>query len=349
MTSELELLAATARDILATTLAEAQESCWSPAAWQAMEEAGLTRIGVPEDLGGSGGSPADFAAVLYATGQQAAPLPLADAIIGGWLLSAARIQLPGGLLTAGQGAAAVPRRGGWTISGTVPRVPWGRSADNIAVLADSPEGPVVALLPLGGLQIAAGQNLAGEPRDTLELPSVMVPADRAATVPDRVRTQLLLRGAFSRILLMAGAAESTLALSARYASERVQFGRTISRFQAVQHTIARITAETAILHAAARAAVRAADGDTMRFLPLAAAKAGSGQAAGAVATMAHQVHGAMGFTQEHPLRLLTTRLWSWRDEFGSGGEWAARIGRWVTENGAAALARALADDEPGDG
>jgi alkylation response protein AidB-like acyl-CoA dehydrogenase len=48
-----------------------------------------------------------------------------------------------------------------------------------------------------------------------------------------------------------------------------------------------------------------------------AAKARAGLAAGAVASVAHQVHGAIGITREHALRFRTTRLWSWREEWAS--------------------------------
>ncbi|WP_344422981.1 acyl-CoA dehydrogenase family protein, partial [Pseudonocardia ailaonensis] len=59
---------------------------------------------------------------------------------------------------------------------------------------------------------------------------------------------------------------------------------------------------------------------------IATAKARCGEAAGQVARITHQVHGAIGFTREHDLRLLTTRLWAWRDEDGTESEWNAVLG-----------------------
>ena len=52
-----------------------------------------------------------------------------------------------------------------------------------------------------------------------------------------------------------------------------------------------------------------------------------------MARIAHQVHGAIGFTREHDLRLVTTRLWAWRDEDGSDAEWNAEIGATVLAAG----------------
>ena len=66
---------------------------------------------------------------------------------------------------------------------------------------------------------------------------------------------------------------------------------------------------------------------------VAVAKARAGEAAGKVAEVCHQVHGAMGFTQEHPLHFATRRLWSWRDEFGHESFWQERIGRLVCSRG----------------
>ena len=70
---------------------------------------------------------------------------------------------------------------------------------------------------------------------------------------------------------------------------------------------------------------------------MAVAKARAGEAAGRAAEIAHQVHGAMGFTHEHALHQSTRRLWSWRDEFGNESFWQQRLGRAVAAAGAAAL------------
>ena len=137
--------------------------------------------------------------------------------------------------------------------------------------------------------MSPGQNLAGEPRDALDLSDVVVPRQRASVVPPLMGEQLRLRGALSRVLLMTGAAEHTLDMAVRYAQERIQFGRAIARFQAVQHQLARIAAETAALRAASQAALRAARDEPVHWQPVAAAKVRAGRAAGETATIAHQV------------------------------------------------------------
>jgi acyl-CoA dehydrogenase len=73
------------------------------------------------------------------------------------------------------------------------------------------------------------------------------------------------------------------------------------------------------------------------FLEAASAKIRVGEAAGEGAAIAHQVLGAIGFTQEHVLHRFTRRLWAWRDDFGSESVWAVKLGRLVAAKGADAL------------
>jgi acyl-CoA dehydrogenase len=138
-----------------------------------------------------------------------------------------------------------------------------------------------------------------------------------------------------RSLLIAGAAQRALDLTVTYVKEREQFGRPLAKFPTVQQELARMAGEVALIAAAAQAAVAAeqavAAGDTEPAGDAVsaglAAKAQASHCAGIVAAIAHQLHGAIGITEEHRLRLTTTRLWSWRDEDGSEAECFAELGR----------------------
>ena len=130
------------------------------------------------------------------------------------------------------------------------------------------------------------------------------------------------RGALMRSIQMCGAMARVRDLAIQYAADRHQFGQPINRFQAVQHQLAELAAEAA----AADAIVADASARPTRSA-VAAAKVITGRAAGRVATIAHQVHGAIGFTQEHELHRFTTKLWQWRDEFGTESDWAIDLGR----------------------
>jgi acyl-CoA dehydrogenase len=143
-------------------------------------------------------------------------------------------------------------------------------------------------------------------------------------------------GALYRSVQMAGALERILAYSLQYAGERVQFGRPIGKFQAVQHMLALLAGHAAASGAAADAAIDAGAARPSEFA-VAVAKARIGEAAGKGAEIAHQIHAAMGYTREHNLHFVSRRLWAWRDEFGNETHWQMRLGRLVARQGADAL------------
>jgi acyl-CoA dehydrogenase len=148
-------------------------------------------------------------------------------------------------------------------------------------------------------------------------------------------------------VLLAGAAGRALELTLRHTAEREQFGRPLGRFQAVQQQAAELAAEVAAVRAAADAAVElcAAEGvgDERAGLAVAAAKIQAGRGAGVVARIAHQLHGAIGFTGEHSLGLFTRRLWAWRDEAGDEAEWARELGDLALAAGSGGIWPLLAD------
>jgi acyl-CoA dehydrogenase len=128
--------------------------------------------------------------------------------------------------------------------------------------------------------------------------------------------------------MIAGGLERVLEMTVNYALDREQFGRPLARFQALQHGAATVAGEVAMVIAALEAAVERAD-----ELSIGIAKICASSAVSTTAQFAHQVHGAIGFTTEHALHIHTTRLWAWRDEFGSEEEWAVRVGQQVAAEG----------------
>ena len=120
---------------------------------------------------------------------------------------------------------------------------------------------------------------------------------------------------------IAGALERALQLTVEHVTNRKQFGFPLVHFQAVAHELAQLAEETA----AARAAADGAAADPQRG-KVAAAKIRCGEAATKGSEIAHQLHGAIGFTEEHPLRHFTAILWQARDRFGTEAEWAIQLG-----------------------
>ena len=209
---------------------------------------------------------------------------------------------------------------GFDVSGTVGRVPWARRASNAALALDG----AVYTVALDDAEIRPGANLAGEERDTVVLDRVQARAD-----PDLEPDSLLVHGALVRVAMMAGALERTSALALDHARERVQFGRPIGRFQAVQAHLVTIAQQAAIVGVAADAAI-----ERRRPFEIGAAKLLAGRAAVTAGRAAHQVLGARGVTREHPLSLETRRLWSWRSEYGDDRYWSKRLGTAAIHAGA---------------
>ncbi len=154
--------------------------------------------------------------------------------------------------------------------------------------------------------------------------------------------QLRAAGAAIRTVQIAGALGRILPLCIGYVQTRVQFGRPIGKFQAIQQSMAILAGQCAAAGAAADMAAEALAG-TLDPVVIGAAKARAGEAASVAAGLAHQVHGAIGFTQEYELHPLTRRLWSWRDEFGNEAEWNAVVGRAALAAGADGLWPAIAN------
>jgi acyl-CoA dehydrogenase len=330
----------------------AEAGTFPDALWRAVSETGVPLAALPESAGGADAEWSDLFAVLRVAGRFAAPIPLAETMLAAWVASSAGLEVSERPMTVGPvrtgDTLTLERDGnGWRLSGHVSRLPWGAQAGLIVLLADGPDGEMaVALDGTAGADLEPGRNMAGEPRDTLTFAGVRVPGDAVAPVARGInRAAVYRRGALARAVLMAGALERALDTAVTYAGERKQFGRPIAKFQAVQQQLAVMAGQVAAAGAAADLGIEALSRDdpAMEEFLIAIAKTRVGDAATLASEIAHQVHGAIGFTKEYSLQLSTRRLWSWRDEFGGDGEWAARIGAFVCARGADALWPTLTD------
>jgi alkylation response protein AidB-like acyl-CoA dehydrogenase len=314
------------------TINDAEKGVWPKTLWAALEESGLPLAWVPDDLGGAGATMADGFAVLRVAGRFAAPVPLAETLMAGWLLARADITVPNGPMTVAPVHADghIALRDG-ALAGRARRVPFARNAGHIAVLAHRGNDAAVALVAAAGLAISQSSSLAGEPSDDVSFDGAVPAAVRPVALDE---DRLVGFGAAVRLQQMAGALEKILEQSVQHALDRSQFGRPIAKFQAVQHNLATLAGEVAAASAAADAAAEACARSEIGLGEVAIAKVRGGEAAGTGAAIAHQVHGAMGFTYEHSLHHATRRLWAWREEFGNETVWAQRLGRMVAAHGA---------------
>ncbi|MGQ0699937.1 MAG: acyl-CoA dehydrogenase family protein [Panacagrimonas sp.] len=300
----------------------AEHGTWPQPLWSALHDCGIAAAAWPESLDGSGLDMGDAVALLRVAGYHAAPVPLAEHWLAGQALAAANLAPGAGVL-----GLALPTAGAATVS----RVPWARRLEVVAI-TESPEETRLRVYPRPRVA-AQATSLAGEPCDTLDLAGSGTSADRLLT---NAAPGWRARAALLRSAQMAGAMRRCLELTLTYASERKQFGRPLAAFQAIQQKLALLAAEVCAVEMAVESAAHAARGGEGLY-EIAVAKARAGMAVEPVTRIAHQVHGAMGFTQEHRLHLYTRRLWSWRDDYGTETEWNALLGRRALELGGAGL------------
>jgi acyl-CoA dehydrogenase len=292
------------------------------ALWRTLEDTGLARLTSMPDLEAG---PVESAVVLRGLARHAGAVPVAETdLLAAWLGGKAGLTLPDiGPLTV---AMADAEFSGGRISGTATDVPWTRASAAVVLAARSPGALHVGLLD--GRQPEDDHNLAGEPRDRI---SFDLPADAMTELDATVGDELLRRGAWARCVQIIGVLDAAAELSVSHTRERVQFGRPLSKFQSVQHALAAMAGEIERARAASTLAVAAASdhgfGADQTDYAVTVAKVVLGRAVGQVTTIAHQLHGAIGVTIEHPLWLATMRAQSWIDEFGSTAHYARRLGR----------------------
>ena len=329
---------------------------FAQALWQLVADQGLTLALATEPAGGIAASWADAYPILRGIGYWQVPLPLAETMIAGQLLSMAGIEVPDGPIALIEDDTAGPwaltdSAAGLRLTGRAQRVAWASACRWALVSLPAPSGAgcivLVDLLDAATVHISAHRNPANEPCDEVALLAAPVLAQAANPIPALHRPVRTL-GAIASSAMMVGAMEWLLAQSVQYAQDRVQFGRPIGKNQAIQQQLALMAGDVAAARVAALVACAdapdvAAIGCPATLFSAAVAKVRCGEAATRAAAIAHQVHGAIGFTQEHALHFATRRLWAWREAHGADAWWAQRLGEAAIEAGSAAFWPSMTD------
>jgi acyl-CoA dehydrogenase len=291
--------------------------------WQTLDELGFLLALVDEENNGSGLSWEDVEPTLRCCGRHGAPVPLPEALLANWVLAAGGLELPTGLMTVSTTVYKLDAND--QLHGQDSDVAWAPVCENIVAIAKRGDDQYVCLLSRANCQIESLETIAREPAGALNLEGV-TPLALAAAPAAIGELGLLPCLASLRCVQIAGALEELLALCVEYANDRQQFGRPIGKFQAIQHAIAELASQTAAAQVAGQYACRQVDAGNAEHGGM-IAKIRAGQAAGRGAEIAHQVFGAIGFTDEHSLHYLTRRLWQWRCGAGSEFWWSERLGR----------------------
>ena len=305
-----------------------------PELWRRLDELGLVRLTGAEQSGGSGASWFEAAELLSAAARHGVRIPLAEHdLLACWLLDANGMPVDDAVRTV----CLLDHHGVATA------VPWAAAADRIVLVWQADNTYHAADVDAGKLEITKGANMIGEPRDRVVVDINALASLAGVPLSAALESQLGLRSALVRSVQVCATLDRILQLSTEHVTSRIQFGRPLSRFQAVQHQISDIAAEAALARAATEAALAAAvagqwSAPNLDFL-VAVARSCAGHAASVAVRNAHQVHGAIGTTREHRLHEFTRAALAWRSEFGSIRYWdeqvtsaAVRVGR-VGETG----------------
>jgi acyl-CoA dehydrogenase len=325
--------------IKSETLRESELGVWPDLVWKKIEENGLLFAMVSESYGGSGVKWIDCFQIIYSSGYYSVPVPLVETIICSWFLSQYNKVPPKGIITFSGGGKPLDLSGSnnsYKVSGVIERVPWGSSANYVLAEAHNSNKQVYVLLDAKTSKNLKDKNIGREPRDSMTFDNVC-PTIIVDYSERFMSNSLLVYAALARSVQMAGGASAVLDNCIIYSRDREQFGRPLAKFQAIQQQLAILAAEAAAAKISSQIACRAADlidvSSGLEF-EVAIAKIRAGESARLAASIGHQVHGAIGFTDEYMLHYLTRRLWSWRSEYGSESYWAQRMGKAVITGGA---------------
>lgn len=334
------------RDVLADSAARlfeahadaaalAQQTGFQYSLWEQVESLGITALLLAEADGGVGADWEDACAVLHGSGYWQTPLPLAETMLARRLATAAGLPCPyePTSIAISQETELSHADGTWRFTGGLPGVPWGRDVNVVFTTATYARALHLVALNRSDAVVHQARNLAGEPRDDFRFEGALA---QAAPIESVEATQLFEYMTLLRTAQVAGALESSLHRTLTHARERKQFGGPLSQFQVIQHQLATFGSEVAAVACAVSAAARAACTGDAAF-QIASAKLRANQAIAFATAVAHQVHGAIGFTKEYPLHHATQRLWSWRSEFGNDRFWSLRLGQLVVARGADAF------------
>ena len=293
------------------------------ALWRRMAELGWQGLLMPADFGGSDGSLLDVILLTEEIGRAVAPGPFVpSAVVATAALLAAGTadqkkrllpamaageRIVGVALASAGNSCELDARG--RLTGRALFVEAAHVADALVVVARAGGDTALLLVPTDRRGIARWplETIGPEKLFEVAFDGVAIGADDRLD-PAAARREALAAGALARTAEMVGAAQRVLELAVEHAKTRVQGGRPIGGHQAIQHACADlvrdIDASRGLLYAAAWKASEGAPAAA----EVAMAKAYASEACLTVARRAHQIFGAIGYCEEHPLHLLHKRI-----------------------------------------
>lgn len=310
----------------------AHDTGHSPELWEKMAGMGWMALAVPEDYGGCEMSFVDLVILLEEMGRACLQGPYFSTVILGaaTILEAANEEQRRRLLPALASGdllvtLAVTERQAihnsecletkaeygaedYRIEGIKLFVPDAKVAHHIVCVAQTDSGATLFLVDSrsNGLSISPLPTMAGDKQYEVRFDGVRVPSENVLGTPgsgwqhwQRVEA----RAAIAKCAELMGGAQQVLDLTVSYARDRVQFGRPIGSFQAIQHYLANMSIDVDCAKYLTYQAAWLISEHRPCAKEIAMAKAWTGAACQRVSALGIQIHGAIGFSWEHDMHL----------------------------------------------
>jgi alkylation response protein AidB-like acyl-CoA dehydrogenase len=335
---------------------------YSPELWRKMAELGWMSLVFPEKYAGSGRNFLDLAILLEEMGYNIVPGPFFSTVVlggltiltagseeqkteflpqiarGEMILTLALTEPSASYDAVSVKTKAVARNGGYVIEGTKLFVINANVANYILCVARTKEtknpedGITIFLVGAGspGLECTLLKTLARDKQCEVIFDNVTVSEKSIVGKRDEgwpIVKDILQKAAVAKCAEMVGGAQAALDMTVNYAKERVQFGRPIGSFQAIQHYCANMAMDVGgSRFVTYKAAWKVSEG-LPAALDAAIAKAWVSEAYGRVALSAHQIFGAIGFTMDHDIHLYYRQAKAAEMIFGGGDFHRAVVAR----------------------
>jgi alkylation response protein AidB-like acyl-CoA dehydrogenase len=326
------------------------EKGYTPELWNKLAAANLAGLAIPEAYGGVGDfldlvvvleemGRACFIAPFFAsvvlgagtiveTGNDAQKKQYLSKIAEGKIIVTLALPEQSGKYTADAIKMKAAKKGNdFILNGTKLFVPDAHNADYIIAAARTSEGKsaqdglslFIVDAKSSGMQIIPLETVTGDKQSEIIFTNVAVPSANVLGAVDKAWTaidKIIQKAAVARCAEMVGLAQKALDISLDYVKERMAFGHPIGAFQAIQHRCADMLIDLDSSRFVTHQAAWRINENMPAAREAAIAKAWVGQACRRIVNSAHQVHGAIAFTEDHILHYYTKRIRSYEFSFG---------------------------------
>ena len=346
LTEVQQMLQNSARDFLESECTdtfvramEEEERGYTSEIWREVAGQGWLGLIFPEEYGGTGLGFLDLCILLEEMGRVLLPGPyFSTVVLGGMAILDAgtdsqKAELLRGIAegqiivtlaltepsarwdAAGVQTTAQSRDGSYLIDGTKLFVPNAHVSDYLIVAARTGEGErdiTLFIVPRDskGVSHTLLKTIASDKQSEVSFERVPVPSSSVLGEVNKgwdTVEKVLAWGAVGKCAEMCGGSQQVLDMTIEYLKQRVQFGRPIGSFQALQHHCAEMATDVdSSRYVTYQAAWRLSEG-MPAAREVSTAKAWVSDAYRRVCALAHQCHGAIGFTKEHNMQLYSRR------------------------------------------